>query len=137
MNETNRSRCDHSAKLEQLELGVWRCTSCEVVLCETARQVGDTTFVHGPRSSGPMASHTVAESDPEAPDPPRAKRINYRCSRCGVAEASGELPPSGGGRLQMYPLPSGWMLIPCPVLEEDDHLHCAVCVENPPARKVK
>lgn len=67
-------------------------------------------------------------------EPPRPSRINYRCSRCGVAEASGPLPPEGSGRLAIYPLPAGWVLVPCPDLEMDDHLHCAVCAEKGPTR---
>lgn len=73
----------------------------------------------------PLAGPVCEESDPERPDPPRPKRINYRCSKCGVVEQSGELPSYPA--LEVYPLPQGWMLVPCPVLAEDDHLHCAVC----------
>lgn len=66
-------------------------------------------------------------SDPDAFDPPT---IIYRCSRCGVAERSGERPSITSGKLRVYPLPAGWELVPCPFLEEDDHLRCAVCVDE-------
>jgi hypothetical protein len=58
----------------------------------------------------------------------RPKRINYRCTRCGVHEQSGELPSSPA--LRVYPLPPGWKLIVCASCEEDDHLHCSVCVDD-------
>jgi hypothetical protein len=70
------------------------------------------------------------EASTEPPsDPPMPKRTVYRCSRCGVTEMSGELPPESSGRLRIYPLPAGWRLVSCPDLDEDDHLHCSVCVE--------
>ena len=60
-------------------------------------------------------------------DPPT---FIYRCSRCGVAERSGARPSITSGLLRIYPLPVGWELVPCPFLEEDDHLRCAVCLSE-------
>lgn len=100
-------------------------TTKAALLSRGAHEVGVAGRVLG---VGLLAKSTCAEPDPERPEPPRARRINYRCSRCGCAEQSGELPPSY--MLQVYPLPAGWKLVPCPSCEQDDHLHCAVCVEQ-------
>lgn len=70
---------------------------------------------------------TAAASNPKRDD---SKRIDYRCSRCGAVEASGERPHPATGRLRIYPLPPGWVLASCSDLKEDDHLHCAACAKG-------
>ncbi len=63
--------------------------------------------------------------------PPRA---TCRCSRCGITAWSGRLS-SNPSALRVYPLPKGWALVPCPDLVADDHLHCAVCLEQAPSSR--
>lgn len=56
-------------------------------------------------------------------------RTDYRCTRCGRIEKSGPLPSPPA--LAVYPLPSGWMLVPCPSPEmRDDHVHCPDCAKE-------